>query len=93
MSTFSLRRSRRHRQRYREIAGVFLRHGFGFLFQHLRLLSRAWCSSSQAMASATVCGKTNSSHVNRPGPNLGQSVTAIGFAAGCLTFNPAWLYW
>jgi ubiquinone biosynthesis protein len=35
MSTFSLQRSRRHRQRYQEIAEVFLRHGFGYLFKRL----------------------------------------------------------
>jgi len=35
MSTFSLQRSTRHRQRYQEIAEVFLRHRFGYLFDHL----------------------------------------------------------
>jgi ubiquinone biosynthesis protein len=52
MSTFSLQRSRHHRQRYREIAGVFLRHGFGFLFQHLgpewRPLRRSFLRRAQA---------------------------------------------
>ena len=35
MNTFSLQRSRRHQQRYQEIAEVFLRHGFGYLFERL----------------------------------------------------------
>jgi len=35
MSVFSLRHSVRHLRRYREIAGVFLKHGFGFAFDHL----------------------------------------------------------
>lgn len=35
MTTISLQRSRRHRQRYQEIAEVFLRHGFGYLFNNL----------------------------------------------------------
>lgn len=35
MSTFSLQRSKRHHQRYQEIAQVFLRHGFGYLFNNL----------------------------------------------------------
>lgn len=35
MNTFSLQRSRRQRQRYQEIAEVFLRHGFGYLFERL----------------------------------------------------------
>ena len=35
MNTNPLQRSVRHRQRYQQIVGVFLRHGFGFLFEHL----------------------------------------------------------
>ncbi len=35
MNTLSLQRSKRHRQRYQEIAEVFLRHGFGYLFKNL----------------------------------------------------------
>lgn len=35
MNTFSLQRSKRHRQRYQEIAEVFLRHGSGYLFERL----------------------------------------------------------
>ena len=35
MTTISLQRSKRHRQRYQEIAEVFLRHGFGYLFERL----------------------------------------------------------
>lgn len=35
MSTFSLQNSKRHSQRYREIARIFLRHGFAFLFKDL----------------------------------------------------------
>lgn len=35
MTTLSLQRSKRHRQRYQEIAEVFLRHGFGYLFKNL----------------------------------------------------------
>src|SRR5512136_1094937 len=35
MNTNPLQRSVRHRQRYQQIVGVFLRHGFGFLFDHL----------------------------------------------------------
>lgn len=35
MSTFLLERSKRHRQRYQQIAEVFLRHGFGYLIERL----------------------------------------------------------
>jgi len=38
VARFPLWRSvrQRHRQRYREIAGVFIKHGFGFVFQRLQ---------------------------------------------------------
>ncbi|HOW79756.1 MAG TPA: AarF/UbiB family protein, partial [Verrucomicrobiota bacterium] len=35
MSVFSLRHSVRHLHRYHEITRAFLRHGFGFAFDHL----------------------------------------------------------
>ena len=35
MSGFSLRHSVRHLRRYREIARVFLKRGFGFAFDYL----------------------------------------------------------
>jgi ubiquinone biosynthesis protein len=34
-TTISLQRSKRHHQRYQEIAEVFLRHGFGYLIERL----------------------------------------------------------
>jgi ubiquinone biosynthesis protein len=49
MSTFSLQRSRRHRQRYQEIAEVFLRHGFGYLFKSL---GPEWAPSRRSSRSA-----------------------------------------
>lgn len=39
---FNSRRSIRHLQRYSEIAGIFARHGFGFLFKRPGLRPRAW---------------------------------------------------
>ena len=35
MSTISLQRSKRLRQRYQQIAEVFLRHGFGYALERL----------------------------------------------------------
>jgi ubiquinone biosynthesis protein len=49
MSTFSLQRSKRHRQRYQEIAEVFLRHGFGYLFN---TLGPEWAPSRRSSRSA-----------------------------------------
>ena len=42
MTSFSPPRPVHHLRRYRQIAGIFLRHGFGFVFEHLDPEWRPW---------------------------------------------------
>lgn len=80
MATFSLERSRRHTQRYREIAGVFLRHGFDFWSQRLgsewRLRRRFGRSSAQDIAS--VPAKDPEAHLRQALEELGPTFVKLG---------------
>ncbi len=80
MSTFVLQRSRRHRQRYQEIAEVFLRHGFGYLFNNL---GPEWApprrsSRSAEQAAAPVPEQDLPAHFRQALEELGPTFVKMG---------------
>lgn len=80
MSTFSLQRSKRHHQRYQEIAEVFLRHGFGYLFKSL---GPEWAplrrsSESADRPAASVTEQDLSAHFRQALEELGPTFVKLG---------------
>lgn len=80
MTTISLQRSKRHRQRYQEIAEVFLRHGFGYLFNNL---GPDWApprrSSRQADQSASPMAEQDlPTHFRQALEELGPTFVKMG---------------
>jgi ubiquinone biosynthesis protein len=80
MSTFSLQRSKRHRQRYQEIAEVFLRHGFGYLFNNLgpEWAPRRRSSRSADQASTPVAEQDLPVHFRQALEELGPTFVKMG---------------
>jgi ubiquinone biosynthesis protein len=80
MSTFSPQRSKRHRQRYQEIAEVFLRHGFGYLFKNL---GPEWAplrrsSKSADQPAAAVAEQDLPTHFRQALEELGPTFVKLG---------------
>jgi len=80
MNTFSLQRSKRHHQRYQEIAEVFLRHGFGYLFKSL---GPEWAPSKRFSRSADqpaspVAEQDLPAHLRQALEELGPTFVKLG---------------
>lgn len=80
MSVFSSRHSVRHLRRYREIAGVFLKHGFGFAFDHLgpewRPLRRAF--RPRPAAARLLPAEELAAHLRQALEELGPTFVKFG---------------
>ena len=80
MNTNPLQRSVRHRQRYQQIVGVFLRHGFGFLFEHLgsEWAPRRGASQSDEQPTSPVNQQDLPAHFRQALEELGPTFVKLG---------------
>src|SRR5690242_20003469 len=79
MRKYSLLGSARQRRRYQEIAQVFFRHGFGFLFEHL---GSEWQPRrplwSRAQPASSVPAQDLPSHFRQALEELGPTFVKLG---------------
>lgn len=80
MNTNPLERSVRHHQRYQQIAKVFLRHGFGFLFEYLgaEWAPRRGASRSDEQPAAPVTQQDLPAHFRQALEELGPTFVKLG---------------
>jgi ubiquinone biosynthesis protein len=80
MNTNPIQRSVRHRQRYQQIVGVFLRHGFGFLFEHLgsEWAPRRGASRSDEQPASPVTEQELPAHFRQALEELGPTFVKLG---------------
>ena len=80
MNTNPLQRSVRHRQRYQQIVGVFLRHGFGYLFEHLgsEWAPRRRSSRSDEQPASPVTEQDLPAHFRQALEELGPTFVKLG---------------
>ncbi len=80
MSTFLLERSKRHRQRYQQIAEVFLRHGFGYLIERLgpEWAPQRGSSRSSDQSASLVIEQDLPAHFRQALEELGPTFVKLG---------------